>query len=54
MFKELLAIISFGIITGFVFMTLVATRFTKSLPGAAVVLVLVLSFVHVTVVPRIF
>lgn len=54
MFKELLAILSIGIIAGFVLMTLLATRFTKNLPGAAIVLGLILSLVYVTVVPRIF
>jgi pimeloyl-ACP methyl ester carboxylesterase len=54
MFKELLTILSLGIITGFVLMTLLATKFTKNLPGAAVVLGLILSLVYVTVVPRIF
>jgi dienelactone hydrolase len=54
MFKELLTILSFGIIVGFVLMALLTTRFTKNLPGAAVVLGLILSLVYVTVVPRIF
>ncbi len=54
MFKELLAILSFGIITGFVLMALVATRFTKNLPGAAVIVGLILSLLYITVVPRIF
>nr|MDO8088009.1 alpha/beta fold hydrolase [Candidatus Sigynarchaeum springense] len=54
MFKELLTILSLGIIAGFVLMALLTTKFTKNLPGAAVVLGLILSLVYVTVVPRIF
>lgn len=54
MFKELLAILSMGIIVTFVFMTLFATKLTRNLPGAALVLALVLAMVYVTVVPRIF
>nr|MDO8109039.1 alpha/beta fold hydrolase [Candidatus Sigynarchaeota archaeon] len=54
MFKELLAILSIGVIAGFVFVALLVTRFTKNLPGAAVVVGLILSLVYVTAVPRIF
>ncbi|MEX2680603.1 MAG: alpha/beta hydrolase family protein [Candidatus Sigynarchaeota archaeon] len=54
MFKELLTILSLGIIAGFVLMALITTKFTRNLPGAAVVLGLILSLVYVTVVPRIF
>jgi dienelactone hydrolase len=54
MFKELLTILSLGIIVAFVLMTLLTTKFTKNLAGAAVVLGLILSLVYITVVPRIF
>ncbi len=54
MFKELLTILSLGIIVAFVLMTLLTTKFTNNLPGAAVVLGLILSLVYITVVPRIF
>ncbi|MBN2150759.1 MAG: alpha/beta fold hydrolase [Candidatus Lokiarchaeota archaeon] len=54
MFKELLTILSLGIIAGFVLMALLTTKFTRNLPGAAVVLGLILSLIYVTVVPRIF